>query len=287
MTIQLTKIFRLRDVVREWHGDGKTVALVPTMGALHAGHLHLIGQARKYADRVIVSIFVNPKQFGPNEDFERYPRPLEADLEALNRIGVDAAWLPTIEEMYPNGFATNLHVAGLSEGLDGAARPGHFDGVATVVAKLLLQVMPDVALFGEKDYQQLCVIRRLVQDLNLDITVIGVPTVRDIDGLALSSRNQYLSEEARKLAPMLYDLLRTIAAKLRAIPGVELHSLLADSKKELQRAGFSKVDYIELRTEKNLAPLEAYSEPARLLAAAWLGTTRLIDNVSVNPGADE
>ena len=255
MVLELTKIHRLRDVVREWRGGGCSVALVPTMGALHAGHLHLVSRARSYADKVIVSIFVNPKQFGPGEDFSRYPRPLAADLEALTRIGADAVWLPSPEDMYPEGFATTVHVAGPSGGLCGAARPGHFDGVTTVVTKLLLQVMPDVALFGEKDYQQLHVIKRLVTDLNLEVSVIGVPTVRAIDGLALSSRNQYLSDEERKLAPKLQELLRHTAAQLRGTPGVELHELLADGKKELQRAGFNKVDYFELRAEGDLAKL--------------------------------
>lgn len=279
MTLEITSLSLLRATLRDWRRAGETIALVPTMGALHAGHLALVAEAKKQAKRVVVSIFVNPTQFGPNEDFSRYPRPLARDLELLREAGVDAAWLPTMEEMYPAGFATTVHVAGVSEGLDGAARPGHFDGVATVVSKLLLQVQPDVALFGEKDYQQLCVIKRLVKDLNIDINIIAVPTMRDVDNLALSSRNQYLSAAERAVAPQLYATLCDVAKQLRA--GSDGNAVLERAKAELIAVGFASVDYLALCDTETLALLAHYQPPARLLVAARLGTTRLIDNIAV------
>lgn len=296
MLIELRSLDALRSAVATWRGQGESVALVPTMGALHAGHLHLVREAKKHAARVVVSIFVNPTQFGPNEDFSRYPRPLSRDLELLSEVGADAAWLPDVATMYPNGFATSIHVSGVSEGLCGAVRPGHFDGVATVVAKLLLQVAPDVALFGEKDYQQLCVIKRLVNDLNINTNILGVPTVREADGLALSSRNQYLSESERKIAPKLHQILEDTGSQL-VIPakaGIlsdekdsrlrgndETTKLLAQAKKKILAEGFASIDYLELRAEDTLAPLAHYAPPARLLVAARLGSTRLIDNIRV------
>jgi pantoate--beta-alanine ligase len=311
MTLELTTVKSLRETVAAWRAAGETIALVPTMGALHRGHLTLVERARERATRVVVSIFVNPTQFGPNEDFDHYPRPRQKDLLMLREEGADAAWLPTVEEMYPQGFATNVTVKGISEGLDGAARPGHFDGVATVVAKLLLQAMPDVALFGEKDYQQLCVIKRLVADLNIPVRIEGVPTVREASGLALSSRNQYLSAAEHEIAPQLYMTLKDLASMLRndqsVIPaqaGIQsmthqhygsdskkmdprlrgddkLKGVLEQARIDLLKAGFSRIDYLELRAEDSLAPMQAYSGPARLLVAAWLGKTRLIDNVAV------
>jgi pantoate--beta-alanine ligase len=279
MTLELTEISTLRATVNGWRMAGERIALVPTMGALHAGHLALVAAAKRHAQRVIVSIFVNPTQFGPHEDFSRYPRPLERDLSLLREAGADAAWLPTVGEMYPQGFSTSIHVAGVSEGLCGAQRPGHFDGVATVVAKLLLQVAPDVAFFGEKDYQQLCVIKRLVSDLNINTNVLGVSVVRESDGLALSSRNMYLSADERKIAPQLYRRLEEIAEELRAKKS--LAELVENARRNLQSDGFTRVEYLELRAEDSLAPLSAYASPARLLAAAWLGKTRLIDNISI------
>ncbi len=280
MLIELRSLDALRSAVANWRGRGESVALVPTMGALHAGHLHLVREAKKHAARVVVSIFVNPTQFGPNEDFSRYPRPLDRDLELLREVGADAAWLPDVATMYPDGFATSIHVSGVSEGLCGAVRPGHFDGVATVVAKLLLQVAQDVALFGEKDYQQLCVIKRLVNDLNIDTNILGVPTVREADGLALSSRNQYLSESERKIAPMLHATLTQLALQL---PCGDVSALIYAAKEKILAAGFASIDYLELRAEDTLAPLGHYAPPARLLVAARLGSTRLIDNIPISP----
>ena len=279
MTLQITGLDHLRLAIAKWRRDGERVALVPTMGALHSGHLRLVTEAMHQADRVIVSIFVNPTQFGPNEDFSRYPRPLERDVALLKEIGADAVWLPTVEEMYPAGFATSIHIGGVTEGLCGASRPGHFDGVATVVAKLLLQTLPDVALFGEKDYQQLCLIKRLAIDLNIPVRILGVPTARESDGLALSSRNQYLSEEERTVAPAIYRVLTDVAAQVRG--RVSVATLLEGARVQLLEAGFSSIEYLELRAEETLAPLSAYKPPARLLIAARLGKTRLIDNLRV------
>ena len=279
---RLTDLPALRAQVGAWRVAEESVALVPTMGALHIGHLALVEAAKKHADRVVVSIFVNPTQFGPNEDFNRYPRPIERDLDKLRSAGADAAWLPNVEAMYPQGFGTTVHVSGPSKGLDGDFRPGHFDGVATVVSKLLLQVMPDVALFGEKDYQQLCVIKRLAADLDIRVRIVGVPTVREEDGLALSSRNVYLSPEERGIAPQLHLVLQVAAKEL--VEGAEVAPTLSKAVASLLHIGFRKVDYLELRDEDTLEPQVVYQEPARLLVAAHLGTTRLIDNISIAPG---
>jgi pantoate--beta-alanine ligase len=281
MTLELTSLAALRETCRQWKSADGRIALVATMGALHAGHLSLVQTASKHADRVIVSIFVNPTQFGPNEDFDRYPRPLARDLELLREAGADAAWLPTVEEMYPDGFATTVRVAKISEGLDGDHRPGHFDGVATVVSKLLLQVMPDVAIFGEKDYQQLCMIKRLTKDLNINCSILGGTTMRDVDGLALSSRNQYLAAEERAIAPALYAELQRAAGAIRS--GAPVQPALINAREAIRAAGFAKIDYLELRMEDSLAPITDYKAPARLLVAAWLGKTRLIDNIPIAP----
>lgn len=280
MTLELTSLKELRDCIATWRAAGERVALVPTMGALHRGHLTLVERAKERADRVVVSIFVNPTQFGPSEDFSRYPRPRDHDMTLLREEGADAAWLPGVEEMYPNGFATSVHVKGISEVLEGVHRPGHFDGVATVVSKLLLQVAPDVALFGQKDYQQLCVIKRMVADLDIPVNIEGVPTVREASGLALSSRNQYLSDQEREVAPKLYAVMTGLAqaiAPLKEGAGV----LLNLAKTELQEAGFGKIDYLSLCDGESLQELAEYRPGARLLAAAWLGKTRLIDNIAV------
>jgi pantoate--beta-alanine ligase len=264
-----------------FRADGKTVALVPTMGALHAGHMALIEEARLRADHVVASLFVNPTQFSPSEDLDSYPRREAADARMLEEAGCDLLWAPTVEEMYPAGFATSIAIGGVTEGLDGAARPGHFDGVATVVAKLFNQVRPDVALFGEKDYQQLLVIRRLAADLDFGITIVGVPTQRDDDGLALSSRNAYLSPEERSAARALPRALGDAVAAIGK--GTPPGAAIAAAIKRLHDAGFDPVDYVELRDAETLELVDTVEREARLLAAVRLGRTRLIDNLAVKP----
>jgi pantoate--beta-alanine ligase len=269
----------LRRTVTQWRAAGERVGLVPTMGAIHRGHLALTEAAGKECGRVVASLFVNPKQFGPAEDFAAYPRDEAADLVAFRQAGVDLVFMPTVEEMYPPGFATGILVGGPSEGLESTHRPEHFAGVATVVAKLLLQVLPDAAYFGEKDYQQLTVVRRLVRDLDIPVRIVGVPTVRDADGLALSSRNVYLSPAERRTAPLLYSVLREAAGQLAEQPG-SVTAVLEHGVAALRAGGFA-VDYLELRDAETLAPIEHYAAPARLLAAARIGRTRLIDNIAV------
>ncbi len=267
----------LRRAVADLRAGGESVALIPTLGALHAGHMALVDAARGSGARTAASIFVNPKQFGPNEDLARYPRPVEADTALLTQHGCDLLWMPSVDEMYPAGFATNVSVSGVSEGLDGAARPGHFDGVATVVAKLFNQVRPDRAYFGEKDFQQLAVIRRVVADLDFGLEIVGVPTVREANGLALSSRNAYLSAEDRAAAAALP---RALNEAKRAIEAREPGAIDA-AKATLAAAGFV-IDYVELVDAASLgAPI--VGQPRRLLAAARIGTTRLIDNLPVEP----
>ena len=278
MTAQITTLDQLRHTVAGWRAAGDRIGFVPTMGALHAGHLSLVAAAKAQCKRVVVSIYVNPTQFGPGEDFSRYPRPLERDLQLLAEAGADAAWLPTSGIMYPEGFATLIHIKGITDELEGAFRPGHFDGVATVVAKLLNQVQPDAAFFGEKDYQQLCVIKRLVNDLDVHVSIIGMPTLREADGLAMSSRNQYLSAEERKTAAHLHRVLQEAAAQIRS--GQTAHRVLRDAERELDDI-FLRADYIDLRDGESFAALGGYAPSARLLAAVWLGNTRLIDNIPV------
>jgi pantoate--beta-alanine ligase len=271
----------LRAAVAELRAAGAPVALVPTMGALHAGHAPLDRRSAAAGRQVVASIFVNPLQFGANEDLANYPRREGSDVRLLEEEGCAILWAPDAATMYPDGFATNVRVAGVSEGLCGAARPGHFDGVATVVTKLLGQVQPDIALFGEKDYQQLAVIRRLVEDLDLGVEIVGVPTERDVDGLALSSRNAYLTEEERAAARALPRALGEAAQSI--IDGAAPSEVLDRARTRLQAAGFSRVDYFELRDAASLAPLDTLDRPARLLAAAHIGRTRLIDNLTVEP----
>ena len=270
-------VAELRRVVADWRRAGGIVALVPTMGALHAGHLALVAHARARADRVVASIFVNPTQFGPSEDFSRYPRDEGGDAAKLAAASCDLLYAPGLTEMYPEGFATTVAAGALAEPLDGGFRPGHFAGVATVVTKLLLQARPQIACFGEKDYQQLQIIRRVARDLDLDCTIEGVPIVRDRDGLALSSRNVYLSPEERRIAPTLHRALAEVAARIAqgAAPAA------AAAQAALLQAGFTKIDYVEACDAETLRPLEARDRPGRVLAAAWLGKTRLIDNEPV------
>ena len=269
----------LRPALRSIGAGGERIALVPTMGALHAGHMALITAAKRNATRVVATIFVNPLQFGAGEDLDRYPRREAEDAAMLEAGGCDLVWLPTAAQLYPLGFATSISVSGISELWDGAARPGHFDGVATVVAKLLIAVMPDVALFGEKDYQQLAVIRRLVVDLGLAIEVVGVPIVRDADGLALSSRNAYLAPDQRRRAVAMPKSL--IAARDAIRSGGMVDELLGQARATLEVAGFSAIDYFALVDAATLEPINSLDRPARLAAAAKMGATRLIDNLAV------
>jgi pantoate--beta-alanine ligase len=269
----------LKKMVNVLRGKGKRIALVPTMGALHAGHMALVTQAKAIADEVIVSIFVNPIQFGPNEDLSRYPRQEAKDAALLDEAGVTALWLPDVATMYPQDFATTVSVARLGDGLCGAARPGHFDGVATVVAKLLSQVQPDIAIFGEKDWQQLAIIRRMVIDLNLGIEIVSAPIVRDLDGLALSSRNAYLSADERRAALALPHALQDAVTQIEA--GAPFAATLDQAKDAILKAGFVSIDYVELVDAASLVPLQNLDREARILAAARIGTTRLIDNFPV------
>jgi pantoate--beta-alanine ligase len=271
----------IRDLsaLRQWRSAvvGR-VALVPTMGALHAGHMALVAAAKSHADHVVVSIFVNPMQFGANEDLSRYPRREAADAAMLNEAGVAVLWAPDAATMYPAGFATSVHVARLGETLCGATRPGHFDGVATIAAKLFNHIRPDCAVFGEKDWQQLVIVRRMAVDLDLPVTVHGLPTQRDADGLALSSRNIYLSDEERLAARMLPRALGEAASLVEA--GTKFSDARPRALAILEKAGFD-IDYIEL-VDEALQPVDCPIGPARLLAAARIGTTRLIDNVAIS-----
>jgi pantoate--beta-alanine ligase len=270
----------LRLRVRLWRNKGSVIALVPTMGALHAGHLALIDAAREKADKVVVSIFVNPAQFAPHEDFARYPRDLVRDTAALEQHGgADLIYAPEVEAVYPQGFATHVEVGGPSAGLETDFRPHFFGGVATVLTKLFLQCAPDLVAFGEKDYQQLLVVKRLVQDLDLGITVMGVPTVREADGLALSSRNAYLSAEQRGVAASLNRILRQAGDFAKA--GVSIPQAEAEGAAQLINAGFDRVDYVAIRDAETLQPLREIIGAARVLAAARVGSVRLIDNIAV------
>lgn len=274
------KLDTLRDALNGLRAQSCKIGLVPTMGALHAGHLRLVEQAKSQCDAVVVSIFVNPIQFGAGEDLDAYPRQEAADVALLEAAGTALLWAPSVDQIYPDGYATNVTVSGISGGLCGAARPGHFDGVATVVAKLFNQVRPDTAFFGEKDYQQLAVIRRMARDLDFDHEIAGVATVRDADGLALSSRNAYLTAEQRQDAAALPAIMQAAAKAILA--GGKLADILEESKQQLLASGFRKIDYFELRNADTLAIVDNLDLPARLLAAAHIGSTRLIDNIAVN-----
>jgi pantoate--beta-alanine ligase len=273
-------IAALRKAVGTYRKAGHKIALVPTMGALHDGHMSLVEAAKKKAERVIVSIFVNPEQFAPTEDFATYPRTMDTDVARLKRLGVDAVWAPDVAVMYPDGFSTRVAPGGPAyAGLEDAFRPHFFGGVATVVCKLFIQVTPDFAFFGEKDYQQLKVVTRMAADLDLPVQIIGVPTVREADGLALSSRNVYLSSEERQKAPLLHRVLQDCAAKIEQ--GDPLSRVMANGGQFLTSEGFV-LDYLEARNAETLEPVASAKQgPLRLLVAARLGTTRLIDNIPV------
>jgi pantoate--beta-alanine ligase len=275
----IREINTLRRVTATLKNQGGRIALVPTMGALHAGHMALVVEAKRLADHVVASIFVNPAQFAPSEDLGSYPRREAEDAAMLEAAGCALLWAPDVATMYPDGHATRIRVSGVTEELEGAVRPGHFEGVATVVAKLFNQVAPDVALFGEKDFQQLAVIRRLVRDLDMDIEIVGVPTQRDADGVALSSRNAYLDPEQRRIARALPRALLEAARAIGA--GAPVDARLNQAEQELLAAGFDGVDYLKLRDAETLGEVEQSGRPARLLAAARLGRTRLLDNVDV------
>jgi pantoate--beta-alanine ligase len=279
MPTTLRTLPELRSQTADWRGQGLKIAVVPTMGALHAGHLALIREGLKRAQKVVVSIFVNPKQFGANEDLSRYPRDEAGDLAKLAAAGAHAVWAPSVEDMYPQGFATTVSLAGPGKaGLEDKFRPHFFDGVATVVAKLFIQTGADFAMFGEKDFQQLVVVTRMARDLDLPTEVIPVPTIRESDGLALSSRNRYLSSADRLRAPGLHRALLGAAERIRS--GTKPSRATAVARRSLTTQGF-KVDYVAARNAETLEHVENTSQPIRVLAAAWLGTTRLIDNVKV------
>ncbi len=271
-------VAELRACVSAWRRAGETVGVVPTMGALHRGHISLVEAARAACRRTIATIFVNPKQFGPREDFSRYPRQEEADRALLSAAGCDLLFAPPLGEMYPEGFATTVSLAGITDRWEGEARPGHFAGVATVVTKLLLQAMADKAFFGEKDYQQLRCVKRMVRDLDIPCEIVGCPTVREADGLAMSSRNVYLTPAERRVAPALHRTITALAAAARA--GRSIAAEIDAGRSALLAAGFAGVDYLAVVDAETLAPLAALDRPGRVLAAARLGAVRLIDNVA-------
>ena len=272
-------VTELRGRVGAWRKENQSIALIPTMGSLHAGHLSLMQLGREQCNKVIATIFVNPLQFSPSEDFETYPREENDDVRKLIDEDVDLLFAPDVKEMYQTGATTTINVGGLTDSLCAVSRPGFFDGVATVVTKLLLQALPDVAIFGEKDYQQLLVIKRLVTDLDIPVKIIGGPTIREIDGLALSSRNVYLDPKSRSIAPAIYNILNRYASAISK--GNDIEKCLKLAKKDIQDAGFGKIDYLDLRNEQTLQRCTTKEQPSRLFAAVWLGSTRLIDNISV------
>lgn len=279
MTVILRTVAELRAVVRGWKASGEVVGVVPTMGALHDGHLSLVRAAKAECERVVVTIFVNPLQFNNPEDLKKYPRTLEADAVLLETVGVDVVFAPSPEEVYPDGFATTVTVTGVSQPLEGALRPGHFEGVATVVAKLFGMTMADRGYFGQKDWQQLQVVTRLVRDLNVPIWIVGCETIREDDGLAMSSRNARLDDAARAKAPVLYAAMTRAVADIRA--GGSDRMAIREAAEAVRGAGFDRVEYIELRDAGTLMPSDDPARPRRMLAAAWLGGVRLIDNIAV------
>lgn len=272
-------LVELRSKVAGWKAAGESVAVVPTMGALHQGHLSLVRAGKEACDRVIVTIFINPKQFNNPDDYKNYPRTEEEDARKLISLKADVVYVPDGAQMYPDGFATTVSVEGITQGLCGAHRTGHFDGVATIVTKLFTQTQADKAFFGEKDYQQLQVVTRLARDLDLPIEVVGCPTIREEDGLAMSSRNLMLSDRARTWAPELHRAMEEMSEGLRA--GGNLEALRAVAVKRIERAGFTQVEYLDLRSADRLELMTTPDRPARLLAAAWLAGVRLIDNIAV------
>lgn len=269
----------LRAIVKSWRSAEETVALLPTMGALHDGHLSLARIGKQRCDRLITSIFVNPAQFAPQEDFSTYPRTFESDLEKLHDIGCDLIWAPTASVMYPERFATRIVPEGAALGLETDFRPHFFGGVATVCCKLFTQALPDIALFGEKDYQQLCVIRQIVRDLNLPLDIVGGETIREADGLAMSSRNAYLSPDERAIATTLYQVIKEASVAFRQ--GADPDAIAKTGSQNLLDAGFKSIDYLAIRDAATLQPVEPGTKTAcRVLVAAWLGETRLIDNIA-------
>ena len=268
-----------KTVIRSWKDEGLRIGFVPTMGALHAGHLALVSHAKSICDRVVVSIFVNPKQFAPTEDLARYPRQEDKDIKALQSVGCDLVYLPQADSFYPNGFSSEIKLGGPALGLESDFRPHFFAGVCTVVAKLFNQISPDCAVFGEKDFQQLCVIKAMVRDLDMGIEIIGHPTLREANGLALSSRNAYLSDDERTIAPKLKARLDQAKSAIRH--GADVDLVLKDMRERLIEDGFARIDYLTLRDSDTLGPVGADTQERRLLAALWLGQTRLIDNIDV------
>jgi pantoate--beta-alanine ligase len=279
LTIARTRV-DLQSQLKIWRNGGKKIALVPTMGALHSGHLTLVELAKQHADHVVTSIFVNPTQFGPSEDLARYPRQEAEDCAKLRAIDCELLYAPSVDELYPEGFQTRIEPGAIAQRLEGSFRPHFFSGVATVVAKLFLQVGPDVAIFGEKDWQQVQVVSSMVKDLDIPVTIVTAPTIRDSDGLALSSRNAYLNPDERALAPQLKAALDHLATQIRTEPTAFEASVEA-TKRDLLKAGFSAIDYLECCHSTTLAPWQQ-GDPARILVAAWLGKTRLIDNISID-----
>ncbi len=278
--IQTVKtVSELRRLTAPWRKEGRRIGFVPTMGALHAGHMSLIDEARAQCDKVIVSVFVNPTQFDRPDDLKRYPRPVEQDIALCEKHGADMVFIPSEQEVYPNGYRTIVHVDDITSRWEGAHRKGHFDGVTTVVAKLLMIVLPDAAFFGEKDYQQLLVVKALTEDLNIPTRITPVKTMREADGLALSSRNVHLNAEQRKTAPGFHKILQDVASRIKG--GESPSHVIAHAIGQMREIGFDRVDYIAACNEYDLAPLTAPASKGRVLGAAWLGTTRLIDNVAI------